>query len=153
MCEQSNVLANLFHKDNLVVLVKALDARSDKLAEDLSWIDDSAAAIPVQREMKLSCAVLGLLRDTYGSSYIDSILKPTLLDSERNPLIPGRCYCLASYNGDTENDVSYGSLAWSGSDGKLYNANYADCEGEELDEDYDFLVLQAGEVNPAFIAS
>lgn len=153
MTTQSNVFANLFHKDNLVELVKALDARSDKLAEDLSWIDDSIAAAPVQREMKLACAVLGLLRETYGSPYIDSILKPTLLDSERNPLIPGRCYCLARYNGDVVNDVTYGSLAWFGSDGKLYNANYADCEGEELVEDYDFLVLQAGDVNPAFIFS
>lgn len=152
MTTQSNVLANLFHKDNLVELVKTLDARSDKLAEDLSWIDDSAVAAPVQREMKLACAVLGLLRDTYGSPYIDSILKPSLLDSERNPLIPGRCYCLASYNGEAENDVTYGSLAWFGSDGKLYNANYADCEGEQLDEDYDFLVLQAGSVNPEFVS-
>lgn len=75
MTTQSNVLANLFHKDNLVDLVKALDARSDKLAEDLSWIDDSTVAAPVQREMKLTCAVLGLLRDAYGSPYIDSILK------------------------------------------------------------------------------
>ncbi|UDM18967.1 hypothetical protein [Vogesella sp. XCS3] len=75
MTTQSNVLENLFHKDNLVKLVKALDERSEKLAEDLSWIDDSNVAIKVQREMKLTCDVLGLLRDAYGSPYIDSILK------------------------------------------------------------------------------
>jgi len=75
----------------------------------------------------------------------------TLLDSQSNPLIPGRLYCLATYNRDAENDVTYGSLAWFGSDGKLYDANYSDTEGSEIDDDYDFLVLQAGNANPNYL--
>lgn len=75
----------------------------------------------------------------------------TLLDSEGNPLIPGRLYCLATYNRDAENDVTYGSLAWFGSDGNLYDANYLDIEGNEIDDDYDFLVLQAGNANPNYV--
>ena len=71
------------------------------------------------------------------------------LDSESKPLIPGRLYCLVTYNG--ENEASYGSLAWFGSDGKLYDANYSDTEGDEVDEDYDALVLQAGNVNQNYV--
>lgn len=73
------------------------------------------------------------------------------LDSKGNPLIPGRLYCLATYNRDTENDVTYGSLAWFGSNGELYDANYPETAESVVDEDYDFLVLQVGDVNQNYL--
>jgi hypothetical protein len=72
-------------------------------------------------------------------------------DIDGNPLIPGRCYCFGIYNEFRPGDKQYGSLAWYGSDGKFYDANYHDTEGEELHEDFDFVVLQSGNVNHDYI--
>lgn len=74
-----------------------------------------------------------------------------LLDSQLNPLIPGRLYCLATVIGGGTGELSYGSLAWWGSDGQLYDANSSDAEGAMLDEDFDVLVLQVGNVNPLYL--
>lgn len=72
-----------------------------------------------------------------------------LRDTAGNLLIPGRCYSLGIY--DELGEKQYGSLAWYGSDGQFYDANYTDTEGEVLHEDFDFVVLQGGEVNPDYV--
>lgn len=64
------------------------------------------------------------------------------LDIEGFPLRPGGLYCLGSYGPGGDKD--YGSLAWYGSDGKFYNADYPDTEGQEITWKYDFAVYQDG---------
>lgn len=70
----TNNLVNLFHKDNLYLLVQTLKYRKIEIAEALEWIDDSSKAASFQLESKLIGATFTSLRDAYGHSYIESIL-------------------------------------------------------------------------------
>jgi hypothetical protein len=76
-------------------------------------------------------------------------------DNKGNALIPGRVYCMVEIKEDSETGEtwdSYGPLAWYGSDGELYDANYDDCEGDVISHwNYDYLVLQVGDVNPKYV--
>ncbi len=62
-----------------------------------------------------------------------------------NNLIAGRLYCEKFI--DFDDDVSYGRLAWFGSDGVFYDAD----SGEETYMDGDELVLQTGPINSEYI--
>lgn len=81
-------------------------------------------------------------------------------DKDGNKLIPGHVYCMISLKPEYDNQgeptgemyEDYGSLAWFASDGHFYDANYDDCEGEDISHhDYDSLVLQSGNVNPEYV--
>ena len=78
-------------------------------------------------------------------------------DTDGNALIPGHLYCMVEIkipeNGDPEYP-SYGALAWYGSNGCFYDANYKDCEGNDISHfPYDELAHQPVSINLDYVFS
>lgn len=76
-------------------------------------------------------------------------------DMDGNSLIAGHLYCMVEMKdtGDGDQEYpSYGALAWYGSDGCFYGANYKDCEGNDISHyPYGALAHQVGCINLDYV--